>query len=1025
MHSDLGLSATPISLRRRFRSIRPLLTLFLLLPGCGEKREVPQPPKIAVAVDDAAARGEPAEVRSTGNGRAIEELEPPIDSQLARARQLLRDGKADQAWSLVEPLLVRAPEDSQVIEHAARARAAQGIFREAAQLFDSLELPHPELRAKQKLQSGDWYLQAGKAVLAEQRYRELIALAPDFVEGRRRLATLLNLQGRFYEQCQQLQEMLRLGDIRQVELLALLSRGEPVKLEPLPFPLSTSEGGLELADLYRAKVLYHENEIEASFAISQRLSTKHRDEPAVSAFHALLLVEQSHSAAFADWILSLPEAVHDQPDYWLAVGHWLRDQDNWKPAARAYAECLHRDPSHRTAARALAVCVERAGHPEMALQINAHLRQMDRAVHAAMPGEDTPLTAEQIRNLATILESLDRPWEANAWRFVAAQMAGDLDQQWPVLAERRRELIASAHESPPPPAALAGLELHRWPLPDIDRIAAAAESDASRAERRAPIEADRRRLNLVERGMEVLPTVPYVSGFAVGDETFFIYQIHGSGIAVFDYDNNGLSDLYFVQAGGSPQIPGSSQPNQLLRLRHPDGPFEEVPLAAGADDRGFGQGVAAADINQDGFVDLAIANVGPNAIYLNQGDGTLRLRNDLLPAVNDSWTASIGIGDLSGDHLPDLLEANFVEDPLAFTVRCTHDEPNCNPKNFSPAADRVLRQAREGQLEPWRGASGIQQMPNYGFATVICNFDGQHGNDVFVANDVLENHYWTSEPDSSSYDRFGLREAAYLRGCAVGFDGRRQACMGVAMGDFDRTGTLDLHVTNFYAESSNLFLQRNSGLFSDEIRRDPMYRSTLDVLGFGTQAIDVDNDGWLDLAVLNGHVHDQRSRGRPYQMLPQLFRGTAAGFVQQKGLDTRAYWSTLQLGRTLATLDWNRDGRMDLIATHLDRPAALLENQTRGGHWLQLQLVGVESERDAVGAKVVAEVAGQTLTEWVYGGDGFMCTNEPLVSFGLAEADHVDRLTIFWPAGTIAQFESLAADKRYLIVEGHHEPAVR
>ncbi len=315
---------------------------------------------------------------------------------------------------------------------------------------------------------------------------------------------------------------------------------------------------------------------------------------------------------------------------------------------------------------------------------------------------------------------------------------------------------------------------------------------------------------------------------------------------------------------------------------------------------------------------------------------------------------------------------------------------------------------------------------------IIANLDGRHGNEVFIANDTRENTLWVSSPvtsDSSVNDpasanreqtpAYRLSEEARLRGCATGPIGELLGCMGIATGDFDHNGTLDLYVTNYYNEASNLYLQQDVGLFVDSAALFGARKPSIFAVGFGTQASDLDRDGWLDLVVLNGHAVDRREKGEPLQMKPQLFRGRAGEFVLLD-LDN-PFWKTPTLGRTLASLDWNRDGRPDMVANHLDSPLALLQNESDAGQWIQFELVGTRSERDAVGSKVTIECGDRKWVSWVTGGDGYLCTNEPIVDFGIDDAPRVDKVTIEWPAGDSQELRDLAPGSSYLVVEGDEE----
>ncbi len=371
--------------------------------------------------------------------------------------------------------------------------------------------------------------------------------------------------------------------------------------------------------------------------------------------------------------------------------------------------------------------------------------------------------------------------------------------------------------------------------------------------------------------------------------------------------------------------------------------------------------------------------------------------------------------------MPEIVEINYIDDPTALTVACTPQRDVCNPSVFRPASDHVWQLAAEGVVTTWNGCSEIAAKPNYGFAAVIANFDNQHGNDLFIANDTEHNHYWLSQPAVRS-GAYSLLEGAQIHGCAYGLQGQRQGCMGIAYGDFDRNGRLDLHVTNYWNQAADLYLQDSSGLFANANAARGLHAATRLTVGWGTQAVDFDRNGWIDLAVLNGNLADHRHRGRPFEMKPQMFRADAEGFqLVPPSAMTDPYWSTATLGRTMATLDWNGDSKPDLVANHLDVPVALLENRTETGNSVQLELVGTLSERDATGATVTLTCGDQVWHGWVAGGDGLLCSNEQVVDFGIGTVESIDRVEVCWPSGATQQFTGLAANHRYLIVEGDAE----
>ena len=246
--------------------------------------------------------------------------------------------------------------------------------------------------------------------------------------------------------------------------------------------------------------------------------------------------------------------------------------------------------------------------------------------------------------------------------------------------------------------------------------------------------------------------------------------------------------------------------------------------------------------------------------------------------------------------------------------------------------------------------------------------------------------------------------------------------MGIATADFDGNGMIDFHVTNFFNEPVHLYLQNQSHVFSDSAIKSDLYQPSLGVLGFGTQALDYDNNGAVDLAVVNGHIDDLQFKGSPHKMLPQLFAGQVDRFVLMDFDGSSNHWNRPAIGRGLLRCDWNRDGRMDLLATYHDVPAALLENHTESmHHWLQVRLVGTTSERDAIGARIIIDAGGREFVDVVTAGDGYACKNESIVAFGFGSTQRIDKFTVHWPSGKRQEFNVPALDQRILLVEGRDE----
>ncbi|MEM9367876.1 MAG: CRTAC1 family protein, partial [Planctomycetota bacterium] len=421
-------------------------------------------------------------------------------------------------------------------------------------------------------------------------------------------------------------------------------------------------------------------------------------------------------------------------------------------------------------------------------------------------------------------------------------------------------------------------------------------------------------------------------------------------------------------------------------------------------------------LNQDGWQDLLICNFGINVSFLNQGDGTFRA-GKLEPSNDSFWTSSIAIADFNQDSLPDFFEANYVDDPALFETPPRDANGRYSvfrgPESYRAAVDRVFF------ADPSFGyrAVPLQTRDNASPAlgVVAGNFDTDESVDVYVANDMRPNHYWTHANGT-------FHDLAQLRGCAFGRQGGAGASMGIATGDFDGNGHIDFHVTNFLNEPVHHFLQTDTGVFLDGVLSANLYAPTMPVLGFGTTAADIDNDCDDDLLVLNGHIEDLQFRGADFKMQPQCFLNSRGSFQVISGDVLGGFFQKKTLGRGLASLDWNKDGRVDFVANHLDRPADLVENATETPYsWIQLRLVGTSCERSSVGAAVTLRADNKAIRKWRVSGSGYSSHDEAILHFGLGNDVASADIAVEWSDGSEQHFNQIPARHRFLIVQGEDD----
>lgn len=892
----------------------------------------------------------------------------------------------------------------------AEYQVSEGRFADAAEIavkLSTLDIRDP---VAELLQAFDWHLRGGKVDSAEQDLQRALELNAMDPRVHRSMAQLLNSQGRRYEAREHVIALARLSAITHRELLSLIDLGGPFRLVSFEEVVDDTSGTLFELGKARHQFIADENPGAALETLDRLAATT--THAAVEALRGRVIAEMMDQDRLQAWIKNVPSGIDEHPEYWLAVGLWLIHNDRDAEAVRALGEAVRLDPTDRRSVRAMSAALARLGETEKAKTTQATLATLDSIFRLA-----TNADAEQTMWIAQQLQTLTRPWESVVWYRQAFQMQGAIESRADELNERVARIRAWENEGTIDEIRAArvtrmlGFDIRTFPLPDLVRTIT-PRSDQ-------PSVRPQNTLRFRDVAESVGINTTFVSEYPLDVVDFYLYQANGGGLAALDYDLDGRCDLYVVHSGGDPNQPQSSVANQLFR-QAPGGGFVEVAAPSMTADRSYGQGVCAGDLNQDGFTDVLVANIGRNTVYINQGDGTFSEQVDAIDLGGEHWTSSLAVGDLDGDQLPEIVEINYLDDPLIFQQKCLGKQLNCTPQRFRAATDRIFRTRGDGTYSLWQSAEQIDELPNYGFGAVIANFDAQAGNDVFISNDGDVNHYWKSSRVSDGYSQpYQLQELAGVAGCGIGKSGISQACMGIASGDFDRNGLLDLMITNFHNEPVNLFLQNDSGFFVDEALKYGLAQPSKDVLGFGTQAADFDNDGWLDLAVLNGHIYDASYADIPFRMVSQLFRGSRGAFSLQDAKTAGTYWDRPQLARTLALWDFNRDGRMDLVASHLDQPIAILQNNSEEGNWLQLELVGVASERDAIGAGVVVHAGGERWSGWQTGGDGYMCTNEPLIHFGIGGGvKEIEKVEIDWPSGTTQVINSIQPNARYLVVEG-------
>lgn len=510
--------------------------------------------------------------------------------------------------------------------------------------------------------------------------------------------------------------------------------------------------------------------------------------------------------------------------------------------------------------------------------------------------------------------------------------------------------------------------------------------------------------------------------FSPQSEQRHLHLTMGSGVAWIDFDRDGASDLYFSQGAEwtGVLVPASGPTDRLFR--QVQGTFRDVTGPSCVVDRAYGMGLAVGDMNLDGFPDLYVSNFGPNQCYVNNGDGTFTQCAGESGLDNAGYAASCTWFDADADGDLDLFVVNYVDVAPTRYKTCIEESSQgvklsigCPPRDYDGVFARFFRNLGNGRFEDQSRQSGIQEVvPAQGLGVVAADLDDDGDQDIYVANDSVPNHQWMNEGQGK------FIESALIAGTALNRFGRREAGMGVDVGDADGDGLPDLFVTNFQEETNTLYRNEGAGLFTDITDTVGLGAPSRAKLGFGTNFLDADNDGDLDLFIANGHIHDrlkELGRNTPYEQPAQLMLNEGKRF--RDASDTSGdYFSRPELGRGSALCDFDRDGRIDMVINNLDRPAALLHNHsTTLGQAMLLRLVGTTGNRDGIGAKLQVDVEGKMLTRLRKGSSSYLSCDDEVIHVGIGNAAKAD-VVVYWPSGLRESWPALPVGNVQYLVEG-------
>jgi enediyne biosynthesis protein E4 len=510
-----------------------------------------------------------------------------------------------------------------------------------------------------------------------------------------------------------------------------------------------------------------------------------------------------------------------------------------------------------------------------------------------------------------------------------------------------------------------------------------------------------------------------------------ILETPGSGVALLDYDNDGWLDIYLLNGSTFPAMKGQeAAPRAMLLHNNHDGTFTDVTEKAGVANERWGFGAVVGDYDNDGWPDIYVSNFGKNRLYHNNHDGTFTDVAEKAGVMLGGWSTGATWGDYDHDGYLDLFVPGYVKfDPDHPAIAGKNGIPPnfcqfrginvmCGPRGLPGESDHLFHNNRDGTFTDVSMKAGVSDPRGYyGLSSVFVDVDDDGWVDLLVANDSVPKYLYRNKHDGT------FEDISYLSGFALNDEGREQAAMGIAVGDYNHDGKVDFCITNFSDDYNTLYRNEGEASFTDVSYPAGIANATIPFLGWGTGFLDYDNDGFLDLFFANGHVYpgvDKQDWGTTWAQRPLLFRNMNGSKFEEVPAATGSGLAVVVSARGAAFGDLFNDGHIDIVLNVMDSTPVLLRNVVRNSnHWLTLKLVGsAKSPRDAMGAKVFVTTGAIRQRGDVFSGGSYASSSDQRLHFGLGNATKVDKVEVVWPDGAKEVITTPAIDRIVTVMEG-------